>query len=268
MEIKEIRVKSVISKSGIYGIEYSINPYYGCGHGCRYCYARFVHVLRGGDPRDWGKFVHVKVNAPDIVREEMYRIKRGKILISSVVDPYQWIEQKYELTRRILKHLLKRNFPVVILTKSPLVIRDIDLITKFRDIEVGLTITTLRDDIKQAFEPNAPSIDSRLNALRELVNKRIKNYAFIAPIIPIMSLSDMGDLLEELKELGVDRVLVDKLNIKAKNWITIQDALNEYFPNKTAEFWRKVKNEDYWFLVKKFIIRKAKELNLNVDFCY
>ena len=100
------------------------------------------------------------------------------------------------------------------------------------------------------------------------MNKRIKNYAFIAPIIPIMSLSDMGDLLEELKELGVDRVLVDKLNIKAKNWITIQDALNEYFPNKTAEFWRKVKNEDYWFLVKKFIIRKAKELNLNVDFCY
>lgn len=208
MKINEIKVKSILSKSGIYGIDYSINPYRGCAHGCTYCYARFTHICRGGDPRDWGQFVNVKINAPQVLKRELTNAKKGNILISSVTDPYQALEGKYELTRKILEISSRKQFPVVILTKSPLVTRDIDLLKKFRYIEVGLTITTLKESIREIFEPNAPKIESRLNALGEIVEAGIPNYAFIAPLLPVISLNEIKELILEFKELGVDLSLI------------------------------------------------------------
>lgn len=268
MIIGEISVKSIISKSGIYGIKYSINPYYGCAHGCTYCYARFVHTIKGGDPREWGSFVYVKKNAINLLKREIYNIDRGSILISSVTDPYQALEKKYMITRGILTILLKRQFPVVILTKSDLILRDIDLLKRFNNLEAGLTITTLDERIKSIFEPRAPSIRSRLRALRILSQRGINTYGFIAPILPILQERELENLVLTIAEMGVQRILVDKLNLKSKNWITLQDALRDFPKPKVREFWKKLKDPSYWSRTKKLLLEISNKNKITIDFCY
>ena len=159
--IKEKRARSILSKSGIPGIDYCINPYTGCSHGCKYCYATFLKRFTGHEEA-WGSFVDVKINAPEILQRQMKNAPRGNIMISSVTDPYQPVEDQYKLTRQCLEVLLAYQFPVSILTKSSLVLRDLDLIKRFKEMEVGITITTDNDKIREIFEPNAPSIETRI----------------------------------------------------------------------------------------------------------
>lgn len=267
MIIEEVNAKTILSRSGIYGVDYSINPYIGCAHACAYCYARFT-ILKNNDPRDWGKFVKVKINAPRLLKKELSSAKRGLILLSSVTDPYQYIEKKYEITRKLLEIILKKQFPVVILTKSPLVTRDIDLFKRFRDIEVGLTITTLNEEIRKVFEHNAPSIEARLNALKEIIDAGVRNYAFIAPLLPLIDLDELDELINKLISINVDRIMVDKLNIKARNWITINEALNEYLIDMRGEFWRKAKSPYYWDKIKKYLVLKAKRAGVQIDILF
>ena len=268
MIIREIKARTILSRSGIYGVDYSINPYSGCAHGCTYCYARFTFIHRNLDPRDWGKIVFVKINAPELLRREIRSAKKGYILLSSVTDPYQYIEKKYELTRRILEVILRKQFPTIILTKSPLVTRDIDLFKKFRDIEVGVTITTLNEELKNIFEPNAPSIRSRIQALKEIVGSGVRNYAFIAPLLPIIKIDEIESLIMELKEIGVDRVMIDKLNIKAKNWITLNEALDKSHYIDKREFWKKTKSPEYWMQMRKELIKLSRKLSINIDIIF
>ena len=119
LKIQERKVKNILSKSGIPGADYCINPYVGCSHGCRYCYATFMKRYTG-HPEAWGSFVDVKINAPEVLRRQIRKAAKGKIMISSVTDPYQPIEDKYKLTRQCLQILLPYPFSVDILTKSPL----------------------------------------------------------------------------------------------------------------------------------------------------
>lgn len=126
MRVNEIECKSIISDSGIYSVDYSINPYQGCEHGCRYCYATFMKKYTDHS-EPWGSFVDVKANAEEVLERDLRRKKKGSILLSSVTDPYQPVEKKYELTRRILGRLVDTDFSVNILTKSDLIIRDLDL---------------------------------------------------------------------------------------------------------------------------------------------
>ena len=153
--IREIKAKSILTKSGIPGVDYCVNPYVGCSHGCRYCYATFMKRYTG-HTEPWGGFVDVKINAPEILQRQLKRARNGRVMISSVTDAYQQIESKYKLTRQCLEILLQNQSPVDILTKSPLVLRDMDIIKKFKDIEVGITITTNDEEISRVFEANAP----------------------------------------------------------------------------------------------------------------
>lgn len=208
--IQEKTVKSVLSKSGIPGIDYCINPYVGCSHGCRYCYATFMKRYTG-HTEEWGSFVDVKINAPEILKKQMKRAARGTIIISSVTDAYQPIEAKYKLTRQCLEALLPYQFPIDILTKSPLVLRDMDLIKQFKDREVGITIPTDNEAIRNIFEPHAPSIDMRIQALKALHDNGIKTYAFIAPILPM----NPETLLERIRPYA-DSILIDRMNYTSK----------------------------------------------------
>jgi DNA repair photolyase len=133
----------------------------------------------------WGRFVDIKINASDTLRKQVKRVPRGKIMISSVTDPYQPVEKRFLITRQCLEVLLEHQFPLDILTKSPLVLRDIDILKKFTSLEVGITITTDDEGIRKIFEPNAPPISARLNALKRLHNEGIKTYAFIGPVLPM-----------------------------------------------------------------------------------
>jgi DNA repair photolyase len=210
MIVKKIRVKSVLTRSGIPGIDYCINPYVGCFHGCRYCYATFMKRFTG-HTEAWGSFVDVKVNSPEALQRQLQRKARGRVMISSVTDAYQPIEARYKLTRKCLEVLLQYQFPVDILTKSPLVLRDLDLIKKFNDIEVGVTVTTNDEKIRKVFEPKAPSITARIDTLKKLHNNGINTYAFIGPVLPM----NPEALLKKISP-HVDSIIIDKMNYTSK----------------------------------------------------
>ncbi len=221
--IREILAKNVLTKTGIEGYDYCINPYVGCAHGCRYCYASFMKRFTG-HMEPWGEFVDVKMNAPEVLRRQLRRAKKGSVLVGTVTDPYQPIEKRYRITRGCLEALLEYQFPVNILTRSPLVIRDIDLFTQFNDISVGLSVTTDKEEIKKIFEPNSPSIQSRIKTLKMLHNEGVSTYAFIGPMLPLAP----EKLIETLAKV-VDEVLIDRLNYSNKvRWLYRNAGLTRY----------------------------------------
>jgi DNA repair photolyase len=203
MNIREIYARSILVKSQV--SDYAVNPYVGCQHRCTYCYAHFMRRFTGHREL-WGEFVDVKINAPDLLRKEIHAKGPGRVWISGVCDPYQPIEKKYELTRNCLEILVGCGWPITVQTKSPLVLRDIDLFTRNANIEVGLSVTTAHDDIRELFEPNAPSIKERIRALGELYTEGIRTYAMIAPMLP-----GAEGLAAQLSG-KVDYVLVDRMN--------------------------------------------------------
>ena len=235
VRVGRIRCKTLMGRSGIEDVDYAINPYLGCQHGCIYCYARFMG-RRNHPGEEWGTYVDVKVNALQCLARELPRKKRGVVLLSSVTDPYQPLEREWRLTRGCLQLLLDYDFPTNIQTKSTLVLRDLDLLQRFSDIEVGFTITTIDDKIRRIFEPGASPVEERLEALRVLKETGIGTYAFLGPLLPHLSEKGLGELLWELASVGVDKVLVDRLNIKAGNWPPIKRALEENFPHLLSLF--------------------------------
>ena len=205
MKVKEVKAKSVLNKSKVF--DYCLNPYTGCQFKCTYCYARLFMRRYSGHSEAWGKFIDVKVNAPEVLKKQLDKAKKGTVWISSVCDPYQPIEAKYKLTRRCLKELVKKQFPVNIQTKSKLALRDLDLFQDFEEIEVGFTITTNDGKVAKLFEPRATPVKERLKALGKIHSSGIKTFAFIGPLLP----GNPEKLIEELKE-KVDKVFVDRMN--------------------------------------------------------
>jgi DNA repair photolyase len=225
MIIKEIRSKTILSISKVY--PYVINPYTGCQHNCSYCYTRYMKRFTG-HREPWGQFVDVKLNAPDLLRQEITWKRTGKVWISGVCDPYQPLEEKYKLTRQCLEILAKNDWPVVIQTRSPLVLRDIDILKAGRDFEVGFSITTADDSIRLLFEPNAPPINDRIKALEKLHQAGIRTYAMIAPILP------GAESLPLILAGKVDYVILDRMNYHHADWVYrkygLEDKMtDEYF---------------------------------------
>ncbi len=230
MIVKEIYARSILSKSRVF--DYTINPYVGCQHGCRYCYARFMRRFTG-HKEPWGEFVDVKVNAPSLVQQEIDKKPPGRVWISGVCDPYQPLETKYELTRKCLEILVQHDWPVTIQTKSALVLRDAKLLREIKKIEAGLTVTTGDEGIRQLFEPNAPSIGERIRALEELRLAGIRTFAMIAPMLP------GAEELVTMLGAKVDYVLIDRMNYHYGDWVyreyKLEDAMCDHF------FYRKSK---------------------------
>lgn len=232
MKVKEVRAKSILSRSKV--SDYTLNPYVGCEHGCRYCYAKFIKRFTG-HKEDWGEFVDVKINAPELLSKEIKRKKPGRVWISGICDPYQPIEKRYELTRKCLEIFIENDWPVTIQTKAPLVLRDLELLKKSRKVEVCFTVTTADEKIREIFEFRAPTIKARLNALARLHSEGIKTTAMIAPLLP-----GAEGLVKKLKG-RVHSVLIDKMNYHYANWV-----------------YRKHKLE--WAREEEFFIQKGKEL--------
>jgi DNA repair photolyase len=203
LKVIEKEAKSIFTKSGV--SDYSINQYVGCSHACLYCYAKFM--CRWKNYGFWGSWVEIKRNAPDLVKGKLIS---GEVFMSSVSDPYQTIEKEGMLTRRVLENMNK-DVKLSILTKSDLVLRDIDLFKKFRNIEVGLTINGFDEDVKSFLEPNAPSHKRRINALRILRENNIKNYCFVSPIIP--NLLNFEEVLEQTRKF-CDSYFFEFLNVR------------------------------------------------------
>ncbi len=223
MKVKEIFAKTILTKTAISGFDYCINPYVGCGHGCHYCYASFMKRFTG-HLEPWGEFIDVKVNAPVLLKRQLKRAKPGEVALSTVTDPYQPIEKKYQLTRKCLEALLGTQHSVNLLTRSPLCLRDMDLLKQFGNVEAGFSIATHDEEIKKIFEPHSPSIESRVKALRILHREKIRTYAFVGPLLPL----DPKRLVEML-DGAIDEVLIDRLN----------------YPNKVKAIYRKARLDRY-----------------------
>lgn len=226
--IKEIQAKSILSKSKVY--EYVINPYLGCQHGCTYCYARFMKKY-SGHREPWGQFVDVKVNAPELLKKEIAHKKRGEVWVSGVCDPYQPLEAKYKLTRQCLAILAENNWPVIVQTKSPLALRDIDILKGGGNFQVGFSIATAEEAIRKLFEPDTPSIKERIIALGELHQVGIKTYAMIAPLLP------GAENLAEILAGKVDYIIMDRMNYNHADWVYQKYGLED---KKTAEFFQQI----------------------------
>jgi DNA repair photolyase len=210
MILQEISVKTILSKSKV--ADYAINPYVGCEHGCTYCYARFMKRVTG-HREPWGTFVDVKANAAALLGQEIAKKPRGRVWISGVCDPYQPTEAQYRLTRRCLEILARYDWPVTLQTKSPLVVRDLDLLRTFNSVEAGCSLATADERIRGIFEPHAPSIADRVDALAQLHTAGVTTYAMIAPLLP-----GAEGLVALLKDT-VDYVLIDRMNYHYADWV-------------------------------------------------
>jgi len=265
--VKEVECKSVLNKSAL--ADYCINPYIGCQHACKYCYAESYTRRFSKHVEAWGDFVDAKINAPVVLAREVRKKPKGTVYISSLTDAYQPLERKYELTRKLLEILLQNQFPISIQTKSALVLRDLDLIRKFHECEVGFTITTLNDNIRALFEPASSPVEEKLQAIKELKENGVQIYAFFGPILPYFSDQNLEHYFHQIAGAGVDYVYVDKLNLKPGLWASLEKFLLKDFP-QIHEKWKTIllgKN-DYYAKLKAQIGSMCKELELECKFCF
>jgi DNA repair photolyase len=172
-----------------------------------------------GHTEPWGEFVDVKINAPELLQKEISRKPKGRVWLSGVCDCYQPAEKRYRLTAKCLEILIRNDWPLTIQTKSPLVLRDIDLLRQGKDVEVGFSITTADDNIRQLFEPLASPINDRIAALEKLHMSSIKTFAMIAPLLP------GAEGLPMLLDGKVDYVLIDKMNYHNADWVYKKQGL-------------------------------------------
>jgi DNA repair photolyase len=246
--VSAIQCRTALNLSKIPGMDYCLNPYVGCIHGCIYCYATFMKRFRNHpvestlsrDPtrEEWGSFVDVKINFAEVLRKEVSRKKVGMVAIGTVQDAYQPIEAKYCLTRQSIEILNEHNFPFEVLTKSSLVVRDIDLFKNNKDASVELTITTIDDRVRRIFEPRASSVLSRLQTLLKLLDNNIATTVFFGPVLPYFSDSptEIRKFFALMQKMGVKRILVDKLNYLETKINRIIRAISNPYPKAIAYY--------------------------------
>lgn len=250
VRIIKTKARSIYTKSGIPGADYAINQYVGCQFACRYCYAKFV--CKWKPYGEWGSWVEVKTNAPELARRRV----DGTVFMSSVSDPYQPIEKELKLTRRVLQFMDKRN-RLDVLTKSPLVVRDIDLFKLFDHVEVGLTVNTFEGREKELIEPFSPVQKARINALEELSEEGIRTYAFISPIIP--GITDVEAVVRETRDF-VDYFGFEVLNLRGAGR-EFEELLKENFPESYSVM---TSGEKFARLLKE-LVELIKRLNVKTE---
>jgi len=206
MKLTKVHSRSILTRTNIKGIDYCLNPYVGCAHACRYCYATFMKKFSGHDDA-WGTFVDVKANAAALLKRALVRGRSGHVIISSVTDPYQPAEAAHKITRACIELLVMSDLKISVLSKSGLISRDIDLFTRAGDLEAGLTITTDREPMRALFEPGASPVLERIKALKTLHDAGVNTYVFIGPILPMDPEKLAGMIAPH-----AGRVLIDRMN--------------------------------------------------------
>jgi len=243
MKIKEIKAKSIIVKSNLPDGDFVINPYVGCAHGCKYCYARFMKRFTGYN-EPLGSFVDVKINAPDLIPKDTNKYKGKSINISSVTDSYQPIEGRYQLTRKILERLIPIQPNLDLITKSDLVVRDIDLFKQFKNCMVTLSFSITDEKLRKQIEILSSPPEQKMNALKELHKAKIPTALFISPIFP--QITDWEKIINKTKSF-VDEYWFENLNLYPSIKGEIYSFLRKNRP-ELVEKYKEIysKNSNYW----------------------
>ena len=248
---KEIQVKDYLTKSNLPASDYVINPYVGCPHGCKYCYASFMKRFTG-HKEDWGTFIDIKKCDKKINTK---KLENKTIFLSSVTDCYNEFEEKYKITREILKELINVNCNLNISTKSKLILRDIDLLKQMKNLTVSMSINTLDENFKNDMD-NASSIKERLNTLRELHDNGIYTVLFMSPIFPYIT--NFKEIIKISKEY-IDEYWFENLNLRGDYKTKILLYIQEKYPKLINEY-----NDIYIKGNKKYWNDLSKEIK---DYC-
>ena len=224
--IKVIEAKSIITKTDIPVCDYAVNPYVGCTHGCKYCYASFMKRFTGHG-EEWGAFLDVKC-WPTISKPEKYAGK--ELFFGTVTDPYNPQEETYARTRALLEQLRGSGVKLSIQTKSDLVLRDMNLIKTFPDARVGFSINTLDESFKDDMD-KAVSIERRLNAMKRLHDEGIRTTCFISPIFPCIT--DVPAIIDRVRA-QCNLIWLENLNLRGSYKGVILDYIRRNYPQLTS----------------------------------
>ena len=253
---KSIEVNDYLTKSNLPASDYVINPYVGCPHGCKYCYASFMKRFTQ-HKEDWGTFIDIKKCNKKI---NLKKIEHKRVFLSSVTDCYNEFEEKYELTRSILEQLVNVECELSISTKSKLILRDLDLLKKMKNLTASMSINTLDENFKNDMD-NASSIHDRLNTLKELHKNGIKTVLFMSPIFPYIT--DFKEIIDVSKDY-INEYWFENLNLRGSYKQTIFKYIENKYPNlldKYDDIYNK-KNKNYWINLLKEIDEYCKTNNI------
>ncbi len=219
-----VKTSSILSKSNLPTSDFCINPYVGCPHGCKYCYATFMRRFTNHENEPWGSFVDIKQWDKDI---DINKLKGKTVFLSSVTDCYNPVEAEVCSTRKILENIVDADAEVTITTKSNLVLRDIDLFKKFKNITIAFSINTLDEKFKTDMD-NASSIQDRISALKTLHENNVRTVLFMSPIFP--EITDFKEIINKTK-LFVDEFWFENLNLRAGYKYTILNYIKKNYKN-------------------------------------
>lgn len=263
MVIKEIKVNDYLTKSKLPASDYVINPYVGCPHGCKYCYASFMKRFTGHN-EEWGDFLDIKICDKKINLE---KIKNKDVFLSSVTDCYNPFEEKYKVTRKILEQLVDADCFLGIATKSNLILRDVDLLKKMKHVRVSMSINTLNENFRADMD-NASSIEERLATLEKLHKQGIYTILFMSPIFPYIT--EWQEIIEKSKNY-VDEYWFENLNLRGAYKFYIMN----YIKNKYAKYYKYYcdiylnGNNSYWESLSKEIDNYCQRNNIKyVNYFY
>ncbi len=257
------RVKDYLNKTKIKSLDYVINPYVGCPHKCLYCYASYMCSF-SKHTECWGDFIDVKCTNKKI---NTFKIKGKKVQISTVTDPYNSFEKEFGVTRKVLEQLVNSEGLISIVTKSDLVLRDIDLFKQMKHVDVGVSISLLDEELKSRLEPNSPSIIKRIETLKVLKSEGIKTICYISPIIP--GITDFENIITATKDY-VDEYIFDKLDLrssfKTKMFNFIKQEYTELIPLYDAIYNKKT--SDYFENIADDITNYCNKNNMKYNISY
>lgn len=238
--IKEINCDDYLTKSKLPSADYVINSYIGCPHGCKYCYASFMKRFTN-HKEEWGTFVDVKICNKKINTKKLIE---KTVFLSSVTDCYNKLEEKYELTRNILKQLVDVDCVINISTKSKLILRDLDLLKECKHLIVSMSINTINEDFRQDMD-NASSIEERLETLKVLHDNGIYTVLFMSPIFPYIT--EWKEIIEKTHNY-IDEYWFENLNLRGSYKTYILNYIKEKYPNFYDDYIEiyNNKNKDYW----------------------
>jgi DNA repair photolyase len=263
MALNIVPAKRFMTKSNMGGTDFAANPFHGCTHACAYCY---VKTLPGytAEKRPWGTYVSIRAFSDYSIP---YGTGRAKLVFSSATDAYQPAEKEAKNTRRVLQEIVESELSVSILTKSDLVLRDLDLFTQFRSLEVGMSIA-LSDEDAAWLEPGASAPSKRIAALKTLKEAGIRTYAFIAPILPYIT--DVMTIIDQVSPY-VDFLMFDTLNLSdAQNRASMFALVEQHKPDLADGFQAVFRDATslYYKHLKKQIQERMTTLQIPIGYLY
>lgn len=243
--VDNVSVRSVMTKSTLPVGGFSVNPYVGCPHACKYCYASFMKRFTG-HTEPWGTFLDVKHWEPI---KNPHKYDGQRVVIGSVTDGYNPYEEKYCNTRKLLEELRGSTAEIMICTKSDLVLRDIDLLRQFPKVTVSWSVNTLDEQFRVDMD-KAVSIERRLKAMEQVYRSGIRTVCFVSPIFP--GITDVMAIIERVKDFA-DLVWLENLNLRGQFKGTIMNYIREKHP-ELVDLYEEIYNRkinDYWQMLEK-----------------